>query len=91
MLLPRMERCIIEGLRPRLFRQRMFNQYIPKLETDSTNADLLEKDKQIVVGKYVLESLPDESIHFLTRRLALHVILAAAYGYQFDWDGKDEI
>jgi hypothetical protein len=29
-----------------------------------------------------LKSLPDESIHFLTRKLALHVILAAAYGYQ---------
>src|SRR5208282_526664 len=38
-----------------------------------------------------LKSLIDESVNLQTRQLALHVILAAAYGFQFDWDDTDAI
>jgi cytochrome P450 len=33
----------------------------------------------------------EKSVHHQTMTLALHVILAAGYGYAVDWDAKDEI
>ena len=42
------------------------------------------------MGPFLCVCVLTGSVHHQSMKLALHVIFAAAYGYEFDWDSADE-